>query len=377
MRPATIATLSLTIVVLALGPMAAEALGQFGTRSTQPAFPQKMEVSGEAVNVRSGPGEYFYRLGRLSEPTVVTALGEANGWYGVEPPVDVEALVRKSDVRRGDTESGLVTATMARVYAADPGSARRWAVIAQLPIDSQVTILGETGDYFRISTPDEARVYVNGSYLRRRGEGGTEDTQQTGNGEETTGTVDIEVKQFNIDPQAEVYDGAVEQLGEELQRPLRERDFRQIEQKLSTVKAEAEAPYLKQEAERLLGVITFQRELQAGIERLQEDRQTLQRQLSEIERQTQERTVEESGEETAENVATPDAEGVLKRMAAVSKYPYRLEGADGRFVCLLRSAGPDLSAYVGETVRVWGHTERLPEWGDMEACEVMRIETAD
>jgi hypothetical protein len=341
-----------------------------GTTETLPAggFPRDMEIKGQAVRVRAGPGTYYYEIAKLNEPVRVKVMAEESGWCGFKPPSSVIALVKKEDIRRGDAAGGIVTAATARVYAKDPSSDRTWAVIDQLPTETKVTIKGEEGPYYAIATPDSALAYVKVEFLKMP-------TSATAGLNKTTvnGTVP-ELKKIEEDPETEAYQKAVTKLQAELAKPADKRTFDpQLEAAFGEISTKAKTDYLRAAAEEALATIKTQRDIQGGFKQMAQDRQALEKRLAEIHKESAETEAKHVAETQA--VAASDFEGVLKRMTASMAYGYRLEGEDGHYVCLLNGDPEMLNPLLGKKVRVWGD-KRFRADMKIQVCDVKRIEKA-
>lgn len=365
-RAKLLASVAALLLLVMGGPatVLAQDLGTVGTASPAPAV-REMQVAGDAVNIRSGPGMYFYTVAKLNKGTRVPVFGTEGQWTATRPPASVVALVKKSDIAMGDGTSGAVDAAAARVYAKDPASDRTWAVIDRLARDALVTVIREEAPYLVIAMPETARVYVRNDYLER--------VQDTGSNTTTpVGPYELpKVKEFKLDPQSEAYDAATKLLSAEMEKPLMERDFDAAEKALGEVLEKAEANYLKTEVQGCLETIKFQRDLQAGMKKLEADRKALADDLAVIK-------AKEDAEQGRLTVSPTDAmklhafEGVVMPMRAQMAYRYRLQDDDRRLVCLLDGEASLFEPLVGKKVRVWGEKQYLPAW-KTHVCEVTRI----
>lgn len=334
------------------------------------AQPREMVVNAPVVKVRGGPGLYFYDVMKLTEGARVTALGEKNGWTVIVPPSSVKAMIRKSAVSSADDAAGKVTEAKARVYARDPNSSRTWAVIAELAIDSDVTITGQEGPYYVVAMPAGAKVYIKSEYLGSpAGTPGTDGATTAG-----IDIDDVELRPIKIDPQAEAYDEATRLLGVELAKPLAERKWADAEAALKSVSEKATSNYLKVAAEQSLATIEFQKSLQASLARLGADKKILEENLAAIRREAEQRQAARLEQARGRVTASFDFEGTLRKMRQVMAYKYRLEDEQGNFLCLLSGQASLLDPLLGRRVRVWGDKQYRPELRKY-ACDVQRIET--
>ncbi|MBN2582764.1 MAG: hypothetical protein JXL80_06815 [Planctomycetes bacterium] len=340
-----------------------------------PAAGKPMVVNGTAVNVRGGPGMYYYELLKLEDGATVQALGSSGGWTYIQPPQSVVALVKKGDVLT--SESGArVTAATARVYARDPGGNCTWAVIAQLPLDETVTIKGEHDGFYEINTPSGAKVCVKGQYLSEpRTENTTTNTDTSSDNTLRIDTSKVELREIHIDAQADALTAARDLLKGEMAKPLAERRWDEVEAALNDVVEKASTQYVKSAAQQSLSAIEFQKSLQAMNAKLDSDNEKLKEQLDEIRRNAEQREAERMGKASDRMAASYDFEGTLRKMTAKMAYAYRLEGDQGGYVCLLNGNASLMDPLLGRKVRVWGD-KRFRVDLDMNVCEVQRIEPA-
>lgn len=327
-----------------------------------PKYPRSMQVAGTAVNVRSGPGLYYYEVAKLNEPTRVVGLSEESGWVAVKPPASVVALVKKEDVQRDERGNSSVRAASARVYARDQASGRTWAVIDQLPVDTGVKIVREEGPHYVITMPATARVFISLEFLK----------EAPGRGAGAILPELPKVEPLELDPQGEAFEKAATALDAELEKPLALRNFDALERDLTEVQAKAKAGYLKDSAAEVLETIKLQRDLQQGLKRLASDKQALERDLAALKKKSEEQQAAlAKGPPQAPPAA--DFEGTLYRLKAQVAYPYALEDAPGHYVCLLRGNAALLEPLVGKNVRVWGDKQYRADW-DKHVCDVKRVE---
>ncbi len=339
------------------------------------AAPVPMVVNGTAVNVRSGPGMYYYELLKLEDKATVQTLGTSGGWTYITPPRSVVPLIRKSEVTvDASGKAGSVSAAMARVYARDPASPRTWAVIAQLPQNEPVTIEGQHGDYYIIAMPPGARVCVRSQYLV---EPQTVEPSRESESEVPLhiDTSKVEVRPIRIDPQAEPLTSAQTLVKEELAKPLAERRWDKVEAALKEVAEKAETDSVKSAAAQSLSVIEFQKSLQEKAAKINADNQKLQQQIEAIRREAEQRQAQRMGRTGDSPAVSYDFEGILRKMTAVMAFAYRLEDAQGNYICLLNGNPAIMEPLVGQTVRVWGIKGFRVDL-DMNVCDVRRIELA-
>ena len=130
-------------------------------------FPYTAFINADAVNIRSGPGLYYYPLAILNSDMEVTVEGEAGPFLAVRPPDGVYGLMKRVDLAMGmDGKTATVAATSARVYAASAIATRQWCVMGTLKQGDKVEVEGTAeGDMVRIAPPEWAHVYVASQFV--------------------------------------------------------------------------------------------------------------------------------------------------------------------------------------------------------------------
>lgn len=353
----------------------AEATGSdvAATPAAVPEYPRDMEIKGDAVHVRSGPGLYYYDVAMVKEATRVKVESEADGWSAITAPgkLSVTALVKKEDVKSdaATSKSGTVTAASARVYAKDPASDRTWAVIGQLPAETTVTIKGEEGPYYTVALPEGSYVYVKDEFLSPVSRG------SSARSESGLSRKLPEIKPLEIDPQTPAYEKAAGELEAELAKPLAQRKFNpELVDSLRDVSEKAKSDYLRDAAAKALKHIEFQKALQQGLEKQKSDQEAVAKKLAEIrEAAAKDQAKREAEAASRSSVIQPDFEGVLRKMTSTMGYAYRLENDEGRYVCLLNGDAQQLDQLLGLKVRVWGVKRNRPDL-NMWVCDTSRVE---
>jgi hypothetical protein len=362
------------LMVLIATPVVAQS-DPLSASTLQASTEELMEVSGTAVRVRSGPGTYFYEVAQLNEPTQMPSLGREHGWVAIKPPASVVALIKKTQVTKGDADQGLVDSDATRVYAKERSSvgasSRTWAVIAQLDKDAIIKILGQESDFYRIEMPAAARVYVSGRFLKKvmkpvaPVDGSTPVQPPFG-----TPTI----KKLVLDPQDDAYDVVVEALEAEMKKPLMDRVFDTIEADLAAVEVKAKATYLLSDIEATKQQIAFQKTLQEGVTKRAAEQAAFKQQLDAV-KQKEDEILGTEGVSPIDEMQTFAFEGTLKPMRAKMAQKFRLENDQGRFICLLAGDEATLQQFLGRKVRVWGDKDYRVDL-KMTVCTVKRIEDA-
>lgn len=330
-----------------------------------------MRVSG-TVKVRSGPGTYYYEVGKLADATVVNVLATEGGWSAIAPTSGMKAIVRREAVLAGENNEGEISAVgKTRVYALGQGT-DKWAVIEQLKTGDKVKIISTEGEYYQIEMPAAARAWIRSDLLRA--DRSLADSGANDNAEQLAGLP--EIKPMPVDPQLKVYKKTAAALNEEMQKPLEERNFEQLEATLNDIAEKAESSYVKAAARDSLASIEHQRSLLEGRREVARQQAEMERKLAEIQRNAEQQQNEAIRQAATAPIVAPDFSGILRKNLAESAYPYRLEDAEGRFVAMVRSDSLDLAEHNGHVVQLWGDKRYLPQW-KLHGLDVHRLQRAE
>lgn len=139
-----------------------------------PQFPYMAEVIGTEVYVRSGPGTAYYHCGKLNAPQRVTVVAaEANNWFKIVPPPGSFSWISKKyvSVDPAQPTKGTVTEDVVRVWAGSDfvEPMRSSSLQTKLNKGASVEIVGNPageGDYYKITPPAGAFLYVSGESLK-------------------------------------------------------------------------------------------------------------------------------------------------------------------------------------------------------------------
>src|SRR5215208_1087785 len=123
------------------------------------------EVNGNNVYVRSGPSDSYYPTAKLSKGTRITVRGVKFDYLKIEPPPSSFSYVGKAYVeRRGDGTKGRVT-TAANVRTGSELNSMKTTVQSKLEAGTDVNILGEQEEYFKIEPPPGAYLFVKKDFV--------------------------------------------------------------------------------------------------------------------------------------------------------------------------------------------------------------------
>lgn len=123
-------------------------------------------VKGDNVYVRSGSDSNYYPVVKLNKGDKVTVVGSEHGWLKIAPPPGSFSLVDKSMVdKTSDTSGTLNGATWA--IAGSQLDKRRYAKQVRLERGATVQILGETEDgaFYKVPPPAGAHLWISADFV--------------------------------------------------------------------------------------------------------------------------------------------------------------------------------------------------------------------
>ena len=150
---ATVGTLSGTFTVAAQD--AVLPAGELGVRAIE------AKVSVDTANVRSGPGDNYYATTRLPRGSTVTVVGFTFDWLKISPPAGSFSYISKQYVEvAADGKTGRVKADRVNVRAGSELVATDTTIQLQLSAGSMVSVIGEAGQFYKITPPGGAFVFI-------------------------------------------------------------------------------------------------------------------------------------------------------------------------------------------------------------------------
>ncbi len=347
-------------------PAAAEAEADTGpatltTGRAEPAFPYTGKVTADLVNVRSGPGLYYYPLTTLSQGDEVAVVSERGQWLALLPPESVFGLMRKSDldIGQGGT-SAVVTSPEARVYASSPTAERQWCVASILEKNDRVSVLGpDEGDFLRVAPPKDARVYIVSEFVTA-----SEAGAPPADGGETV-VPETEAEGAEVNPLIEAFNTADANLKAEMLKEIGRREFGAAAAEYQALLEKADKPYVRKACKQRLAYIEAQREAQEDYLKVENLGQELDERLAEIQKKFAQRRADRDAEETMGG-ADFVAQGMVRRLEILEgvDYPikYKLVDQNNQPLVVLKSTEYDLADYVGKIIGVRGSREYLKDW---------------
>ncbi|MBQ7714184.1 MAG: SH3 domain-containing protein [Oscillospiraceae bacterium] len=119
-------------------------------------------VTGDVVNVRSGPGTGYDRVEQLAKGKTVSILGEENGWYRVSWGDSTGYILKDYVAADSPAPNGTVTGGGNVNVRSGPGT--DYSRVAQVGTGKRVALLAEEGGWFRVAF-DGKTGYILGDYV--------------------------------------------------------------------------------------------------------------------------------------------------------------------------------------------------------------------
>lgn len=124
------------------------------------------EVNASSVNVRSGPAESYYPTMMLNKGDRVTAVGHRFEWLKIVPPKGSFSYIAKIYVDRdGQGNTGKVNRDDVLVRAGSTLNALKAQPQLKMNKGSAVEIIGEAEEYYKITPPEGAYLYIAKKYV--------------------------------------------------------------------------------------------------------------------------------------------------------------------------------------------------------------------
>lgn len=135
------------------------------------SFPYVAEITGDNVNIRSGPGTNYYPCGKLNAGDRVKVVASKYSWSHIVPPANSFSWISKQyiSIDPDNPSSGTVTGNSVRVYAGSDFLKPMHSTTVQLELNKgdKVELLGgEMDDYYKIAPPTGAYLWVLTEYAK-------------------------------------------------------------------------------------------------------------------------------------------------------------------------------------------------------------------
>ncbi len=344
-------------------PVESGAVSDANALGTQ-AFPCLVEITGDDVNVRSGPGTNYYTCGRLYRGDKVKVISSQLGWSRVSPPPGCFSWISMQcvGISLENPAVGMVTGDGVRVYAGSEYVEPMHSTSEQVRLNrgDKVRLLGEEKDgYYKIAPPDGAYVWVSSQYTRVVApleptppaiEPGTEGSPDAVPGTGAPPEVSAEARKL------EEFYALKKQVETERGKPLAQQNYTDVKEALKQIAAGKEAGKAARYAQFMLKQIEGYELALAVVKEVQLQDQQLQQTKDQIDKARTNRLAEVEnlgrfaviGEFQESRIY--DAEPQLKR--------YRVVDTSGKIICYAVPSGPamqkDLTEFIGRKVGLVG-----------------------
>jgi len=356
------------IVVLALSAMA---WGQAETSEYQVGT-----LTGQNVYVRSEPDSY--PCGKISAPSTVQVVSRQGDWYKIVPPPGVFSVISRQYVElAADGQTGTVTGNVVLVRAGaerDLGSLDRYYVDqVRLNTGDKVWVVGEGVDFYKITPPSGAYVWISTQYVRTESE--PADVVDSSDGV----VADMSAPEMDA-VEAEVLTDAGREfmrldrlLAAELAKPIGQQDLRSLQEQYRAINASGAA--LRSAIERRMMYVD-------SAIKLQQDALEVERMAAESQARREEfqRRMQQASEGAGPETQAPsyDAWGLLSMSglyvdSAVKRYLLTDPETRSMNAYARSTDAVDLSKYVGSLIGVRGRAVYEPASG-LNVIDVTSVE---
>lgn len=127
-------------------------------------YPMTGRITGDAVNVRSGPGTNYYITHQLNSADPITVEGYEIGWYMIAPPPGSFSLIHK-DYLNVSGEEGVVTGNAVRIRAGSEFTPQRYAIQTKANKGDRFKVLGVFDGWYKVVPPLGAHLYVSEQFV--------------------------------------------------------------------------------------------------------------------------------------------------------------------------------------------------------------------
>ncbi|MBA7479990.1 hypothetical protein ES707_15434 [subsurface metagenome] len=196
-----------------------------------PSFPYMAEITGDRVNIRSGPGTNFYDCGKLNKGDQVKVMGRQFSWARIVPPPGSFSWIYMQYVTI-DTDNpkvGTVSGDRVRVYAGSDTQPTLHSKKLQGKLDKgdKVKLLGEQlDDYYKIAPPSFAYLWVSINFTKPLKE--VAPTVEPLVVEPTTEPNEVVLEPVSPEAALEIYSALKEQLEAERAKPKDQQNYADI-----------------------------------------------------------------------------------------------------------------------------------------------------
>jgi len=175
MKPYINSFILVCLITLASAGIAQETVPAGDTNeSVGLSFPYVAGITGDSVNIRSGPGTNYYPCGKLNKTDRVKVVGKQFSWSRIAPPTGSFSWISTQyvTVNPNNPAVGTVTGDDVRVYAGsdEVRPIQSTTLQGKLNKDDKVELLGQQqDDYYKIAPPSFAYLWVITDYTNPLG----------------------------------------------------------------------------------------------------------------------------------------------------------------------------------------------------------------
>jgi len=328
-----------------------------------PSFPYVAEITGDDVNIRSGPGTNYYTCGKLNKGDRIEVVSEQFGWSRIVPPAGGFCWISMQyvSVNLDDPTIGIITGDGVRVYAGSDYVEPMHSTSEQgrLNRGDKVKLLGEEkDDYYKIAPPSGAYLWVSTQYTKP-----TTPVIQTPPAPEPTADANAAVpkeKEISVEAQKlkEYYD-LKKQIEAERAKPANQVNYADIKKQLIEIANNKEAGKAARYAEYVIGQIEGFELALAVTKEVKLQNQQLQQTMQRIDKARAARLAK------AEDLGRFVVIGQLQAFKTYGPGHYRIVDDSGKMICYAlpseEMAETDLSKFVGRKVGLVGAIQPHPQ----------------
>ena len=330
----------------------------------EPSFPYVAEITGDNVNIRSGPGTNYYSCGKLYKGDRVEVVSEQFGWSRIVPPAGSFSWISMQyvSVNLDDPTIGVITGDGVRVYAGSDYVEPMHSTSEQLKLNrgDTVKLLGEEkDDYYKIAPPRGAYLWVSSQYTRpavpivQTPPITAEPLADANLPKKTPAEVSIE------DEKLKEYYALQEQIKAEQAKPIEQQDYTDIKKRLIEIANNKDAGKAARYAEYMVGQVEGFELALAVAKEVQLQNEQLKQILERIDkaRATRLAKVQELGRFVVV--------GIFQTFATYGPGHYRIVDDSGKMICYAlpseQAAKMDLSKFIGRKVGLVGAIQPHPQ----------------
>ncbi|MFB0525488.1 MAG: SH3 domain-containing protein [Phycisphaerae bacterium] len=327
-----------------------------------PSFPYVAEITGDDVNIRSGPGTNYYSCGKLNTGDRVEVVSEQFGWSRIVPPAGNFSWISMQyvSINLDDPTLGTVTGDIARVYvgADDVEPMHSLSEQIRLKRGDKVKLLGEEkDDYYKIAPPSGAYLWVSTQYTKPAAPVAEMPPPIVEPIADANMAVPTEISVE--DEKLKEYYVLQKQIKAERAKPIDQQNYADIKKQLTEITNNKEAGKAARYAEYVIGQIEGFELALAVAKEVQLQNEQLQQIMQRIDKARTTRLAK------AEDLGRFVVVGVFETFKTYGPGHYRIVDDSGKMICYVlpseQVAKMDLSEFVGRKVGLVGAIQPHPQ----------------